>query len=432
MESPRDAVWIGHRRTGGRYCLRSDELHPGVNVLGKGAEALAGVLAASFAEAGLRTLVLDMTGRLSERAGGRIESKGLGHFLYDSMRLEECASLHAELAASAYTMALNLSFEQEGFLNSAIQGIALEEGVATPASLSDRLSVAGEFRGHTADELKGKLGAVRLLNVTGETGAVKAMVERGAVASFAGAESHQAAEVAVLLFLAKVLALGAAGVGLPDVLVVDGANRIFPNLPLTRHGNRILMALLSSEMARVFASETTYGLDHHFIETAHIRILSSALWNDVAVRVRPVAKLSSRAGVEAAGQVPSSVILTPNLFLLQDSARGCEEAFVPRILPAASTAAASGAGGPALPPSKDDTKLVRQILEIASTYETATRGSIVSYLSFDTPREEVEKAIDRLQNEGHLTVVSKDAKRDDPLQSVKPTRSGYDLLRSLS
>lgn len=421
-------IWLGYGRTGGRFYLKSDELHPGINVLGAGSDALAASLASACIEAGLKTLILDFGGHISDRISGRLEARSLGYFLYDSMRMEERASLHAELAASAYTMALNLSFEQEGFLNSAIQSMGLEQGVASPASLSDQLNLTGEYRGHTADELKGKLGALRSLNVTGETGVVEKMIVKGSAASFASAESPQAAEVALMLFLAKTLALGSSGVKLPDVLVVNDANRIFSNLPLTRHSNRLLTALLSSDMARIFASEATYGLDHHFVEVAPIRILSSSLWNDVTGGRASIGGLYSPQ--HTAGRKTTStysLIMTPNLFVLQDSAHGYEEAFVPR-----SVAPLAGERVPQPAPQADRSRLTKQILEVVSSYENATRGSVISYLSLDNPGEEVEKAIDRLQSEGCLTVTGKDLRRDNPLHSVRLTQKGYDLLRSLS
>ncbi len=421
------AVWLGHCRTGGRLYLRPDELRPGMNLIGHGANSLAAVLARACDEAGMRTLVLDFGGRLSERLSDRLETRSFGHFLYDSMRMEEKASLNAELAASAYTMALNLSFEQEGFLNSAIQSIALEQGVASPASLSDQLNLTGEFRGHTADELKGKLGALRSLNLTGETGLVRKMMDKSSVANFAAAESHQAAEVAVMLFLAKVLALSASGAKPPDVLIIGEANRIFSNLPVTRHSNRLLTTLLSSEMARVFASEATYGLDHHFIETAPTRILSSSLWNEVSGGRSSIGGLYSPQHSGGRNFTESALILSPNMFLLQDSARGYEEAFVPRNFEPLTVERP-----PQEPqPERDDKGLVKQILEIASTYEKATRGSIVSYLSVENPKEEVEKTIDRLQSDGYLTVVGADVKRDSPLHSVRLTQSGYELMKRL-
>ena len=425
MNQQSGAIWLGHCRTGGRIYLRPDELLPGINILGSGADGLAAVLASSCAEAELRALVLDFDGRVAKRLSGRFDITNLGQFLYDSQKMEQKSSLHAELAASAYTMALNLNFEQEGFLNSAIQYIALEQGVASPASLNDRLSATGEFRGHTADELRGKLGALRSLNLIGDEGIVKKMLERNTVASFAEAESQQAAEVAVMLTLAKVLAIGASGGRLPGVLVVNGANRIFSNLPLTRHSNRLLTTLLSAPMARLFAAESVYGLDHHFIETSPVRILSSGLWNEIAGGASIANLYSHQHSARRGMPLTSVLILTPNLFVLQDSARGYEEVFVPRALPQLEGVSVTAQEDQ----RKDETSTVKRILEALSTNDHATRGSVVAFLSVEDPVEEVEKTIDRLQAEGYVEVVQKDVKRDSPLHTYRLTAKGYEMLR---
>ena len=427
MSAKSEAVWLGHCRTGGRLLLRGDELQPGVNILGTGSDHIGAVLASACCDTRLTVLVLDFRGTLAEDLSGRFEAKSMASFLYDSQRMEEKASLHAELAASAYTMSLNLNFEQEGFLNSAIQYIALERGVASPSSLNDRLSAAGEFRGHTADELRGKLGALRSLSIVGEEGVVKQMLERSTVASFADAESHQAAEVAVMLTLAKVLAIGASGGKLPDVLVLNDANRVFSNLPLTRHNNRLLTTLLSSSMARVFASESVYGLDHHFIETSPVRILSSGLWNEVASGGASVGSLYSHQHSAKRGPALASLlILTPNMFVLQDSARGYEEVFVPRALPPLEASSASAAQG-----ERDESSLIKKVLEALATNDHATRGSVVAFLSADDPADVVERTIDRLQAEGYVEIVEKDVKRDSPLHTFRLTAKGYELLRSM-
>jgi hypothetical protein len=421
------AIWLGHCRTGGRLCLRPDELHPGINILGAGADGLAAVVASACSDAGLKTLVLDFRGGIAGALSGRFETKSLSNFLYDTERMEEKASLHAELAASAYTMALNLSFEQEGFLNSAIQYIALEQGVASPSSLSDRLGATGEFRGHTADELRGKLGALRTLNLTGDTGVVKEMIKTNSVASFVGSESHQAAEVAAMLFIAKVLSIGASGGGLPDVLIVNDANRMFANLPLTRHSNRLLTALLSAEVARIFASETSYGLDHHFIETSPVRVLSSGIWNELTAGRASVGGLYSpqHGGRKGSAQF-TELILTSNMFILQDAARGYEEVFVPRAL-----APTEIERTPEAQPQKDETRLVKRILETLAGDDHATRGSVVGFLSGEDPIGEIEETVDRLQSEGYLEVVGKHVNRDSPLQTYRLTAKGYELLGRL-
>ncbi len=428
MNAGTKAIWFGHCRTGGRFYLRTDELLPGMNVLGSGADNLAGTLAASLSESGLRTLVLNFNGKIADQLAGRFEARGIGDTLYDSQRMEEKASLHAELAASAYTMSLNLNFEQEAFLNSAIQYIGLEQGLASPSSLIDRLIATGEFRGHTADELRGKLGALRSLNLAGETGVVKEMTEHSCVANFAGAESHQAAEVAAMLLVAKVLALGASGGKLPDVMIVNEVNRVFANLPLRRHTNKLLTALLSAQLAKIFVAEVTYGLDHHILDTSPVKILSSALANEISGGRTSVGGLyHAQQGGRLGSALLSNLMLTPNMFVFQDLARGYEEVFIPRTLVplhAEPTAVVQ--------PKKNDAGLVKRILETLATYDHATRGSVVGFLSGEDPPEEVQKSIDKLQTDGCLVVVGRDVKTDTPLQTFRLTEKGYALLRSLS
>lgn len=101
--------------------------------------------------------------------------------------------------------------------------------------------------------------------------------------------------------------------------------------------------------------------------------------------------------------------------------------FVPRYFPPLIAETAVEA-----PPEKDDSSLIKKILEAISSYETATRGSVVAFLSIDNPKDEIEKVIDRLQAQGYLNVAGKDVKRDGPLVSVKLTETGYKLLGSLS
>ena len=58
-------VWLGFARTGGRLYLDLDELHPGIDILGNGADDVAAALAYACREARLKVLVLDLNGRVS-------------------------------------------------------------------------------------------------------------------------------------------------------------------------------------------------------------------------------------------------------------------------------------------------------------------------------------------------------------------------------
>src|SRR2546428_11895354 len=103
MNATTGAVWLGHCRTGGRLYLRRDELHPGMNLIGNGVGSLPAVVARACDEAGMKTLVLAFGGRLSDRLPN-LETRGFGHFLYDSTSMEQEAPLNPQAPASRSTM----------------------------------------------------------------------------------------------------------------------------------------------------------------------------------------------------------------------------------------------------------------------------------------------------------------------------------------
>src|SRR5580698_446940 len=128
MQSFNRSLWLGYSRLGGRFGLKLDEMGTGIAMLGHGANDLAPLIALACKEAGMRALVLDMNGSVSTRLAGHFDEYRPPAFLYDAFRIEENASVHAQLAASAYASTLELSFEQEAALNSMMQIIANERG----------------------------------------------------------------------------------------------------------------------------------------------------------------------------------------------------------------------------------------------------------------------------------------------------------------
>ena len=58
------SLWLGYSRLGGRFAMKLDELGKGVAILGHGANELAPLVALACEEAGMKALILDMTGRL--------------------------------------------------------------------------------------------------------------------------------------------------------------------------------------------------------------------------------------------------------------------------------------------------------------------------------------------------------------------------------
>lgn len=400
---------LGYRSTAGRFELNREDLRRGITILGQGAGDLAALVAYACDEAGLRTLVLDIGGTVAGKLSGYIDSYELHHFLYDALRIDEegtFASVHGQLAASAYSCALDLSFEQEGIINAAMQIIASERGVASPAAVADLMVEKNDkFRGRPADRLISRLASLSSLNMVGDAGAMGALLGNSAVLGFAGAGQPEAAETAAALVLAKLLAtLEAGAAGSPDVVVIPQAGRLFRVRPVFRRSERLLAAFVASPVPKVLASETTYGLDEHFEETGFVRIHSSAVWNGGARR---------------------DDVLLPNMFMVRNHPYGHDVAFIPREFEAKGR---PPKGTEPVQPEAETADLISQMLLDIDSYEAPTRQSVVAFLSQAYDPGLVERTLDKLQGEGYVEAVQKDLKSGRPMSVLALTEKGKSLL----
>jgi len=402
-------VRLGYRSTAGRFELTREDLQRGVTILGQGATHLSTLMAFACHEAGFRTLVLDIGGTVSGELSGYMDSYELPHFLYDALRIDEegtSASVHGQLAASAYSCALDLSFEQEGIINAAMQIIASERGVASPAAVADLMVEKNDkFRGRPADRLISRLASLSSLNMVGDAGAMGALLGKSAVLSFAGAGQPEAVETAAALVLAKLLAtLEAGGASRPDVVIIPQAGRLFRVRPVFRRTERLLASFVASPIPKVLASETTYGLDEHFEETGFIKVHSSAVWNRSSHH---------------------DDVLLPNMFMVRNHPYGHDIAFVPREFEPRSRPP-KGTGP--VQPEAESADLISQMLLDIDSYEAPTRQSVVAFLSQAYDQGTVERTLDKLQSEGYVLVAQKDLKSGRPMGVLALTEKGRRLL----
>jgi hypothetical protein len=404
-------VRLGYRSTAGRFELTREDLRRGISILGQGADDIAALIACACDEAGLRTLVLDLGGRVSGKLSGYIDSYELPHFLYDALRIDEegsAANVHGQLAASAYSCALDLSFEQEGIINAAMQILAAERGVASPAAVSDLMVEKNDrFRGRPADRLISRLASLSSLNMVGEEGAINGILKDSAILSFAGAGQPEAVETAAALVIAKLLAIlegSEVGQGRPDLVVIPQAGRLFRVRPVFRRTERLLATFVSAPIPKVLASESTYGLDEHFEETGFIKILSSAVWNGGARR---------------------DEALLPNMFMVRNHPYGHDVAFIPREFEPRS---GPPKGTEAVQPQAESPDLISQLLLDIDSYEAPTRQSVVAFLSQAYDQGLVERTLDKLQSEGYVGVVQKEMKSGRPMGVLALTEKGKSLL----
>ncbi len=395
------SIWLGYQRLGGRFNLKHDEMKGGVVVLGQGAKGLVTTLAFACNEAGLRTLVLDMDGYVSENLSGYISTYETPFFLYDALRIEENPPVHAQLIASAYSCALDLSFEQEAALNSVVQTVASERGVASPSALADLMLSPDSIQGRPADKLRIRLESLRPLNIVGETDVVKSLFEASSILNFRAAGAPEASETAAALFIAKMLALiENPEIVKPDVLIFTQANKLFRSRPVFRKSQRLLTTFTAAPLPKVLASDVAYGLDEDFLDTCVVKIVSSSVWNE-----------SGRG-----------LILTPNMFMVKNNPYGYSEAFIPR-----SFDPKKGESRTRKAEEADNPQLTRLIIEDIVSYEAPTRASVVDYLSAEFSRELVERTIDRLQAQGYVTMASKQVRSGPHLLVLSLTEKGKNL-----
>ncbi|HUK75076.1 MAG TPA: hypothetical protein VLU99_04725 [Nitrososphaerales archaeon] len=402
MSSATSSVWLGFTRMGGRFEVKLDDIKGGIAMLGQGANQLAPLVAYACHDAGLKALLLDIDGGVSDSLSGYMDEYDVSYFLYDSLRIEENPVVHAQLIAGAYSTSLELSFEQEASLNAIAQIIANERGVASPASLADLIQSPDSAKGRAVDRLRVRLEALRSLNLVGEKDAVKQILGRSAVLSFRNAGSPEASETAVALFLAKLLATMGGEERGPDVIILTEANRLFKERPVFRRNPRFLTAFVSAPLPKVLASDAAYGLDKEYMDTCSVRILSSAAWNG-----------TGRGGL----------VLTPNMFMFQNPSYGSSEVFVPREFEGRKGDARTVAS---TVPTADE-ELAKRILEEIAGYQGATRTSLVSFLASEYDKDLLEKTFDRLQAEGYIAVTPQD-RSGRTIHALSLTEKGRTLL----
>jgi len=389
--------WLGFLRTGGRAMLTGGELRGGVCIMGQSASEMVVVAAFAAVEAGFRTFIIDLDGYAAERISGYVASYSPSYFLYDTMKMdEENPSFHAQLVASAYATALDLTLDQESVLGAACAQIALEQGVASPLAIAERMQDE-ELRGHASKRLRDRLNGLSSMSTVGDERVVSAMAGESAILDLRESMTPEAAELMASLLIARVLAMGrSAGGALPDVVILLQANRLFRNRPVFRKDLRLLTAFVTAPVGRILSSDTRFGLDDRFQDTSSTMILSGDAWD------------SARHGLR----------LPTGMFALLDSVRGSEDVFAPRRIEYKSAEVKQGRGVPA-----SGTGLREEILETISAFGDTTRQSLVAYLSAGWGREQVEREIDRLLGEGVIE-SARSQRRGSSQVVLRPPKQG--------
>lgn len=115
------------------------------------------------------------------------------------------------------------------------------------------------------------------------------------------------------------------------------------------------------------------------------------------------------------------------MFMVKNANYGYDEAFIPRPFEAK-----KGESQTSSPDEQEDESLTKLILEAISSNESATRISVMSFLSAEHPREQVERTLDKLRLQGLIETISTDVHTDYPLSTLTLTEAGRDHLGRLN
>ncbi|MDG7026923.1 MAG: hypothetical protein JRN16_00730 [Nitrososphaerota archaeon] len=402
------AGWLGYSldRPGGRIGVRG--LGDRVLLLGRQAGRLASLYSYSAAEAGMKVAVLDVDGSVSPDVRGYYDTYDYSSMLYEAFRLEGEDAMHGQLVAGAYAAALDLTPEEEAILSAALQKLSAQNDLATPTSLYDALGGVEGFRGFYVDKLRGRIGALKLLDAT-RAEPFDRLTFEGALVDFSSAPYPQAAELAACMYVAKVLYTARSSAFRSDALLVTGAHRIFRSLTRFQHSGRLMAHLLEFPAPLVLATQIPALMNDRLLESMPVRVYSSEAWN-------------ARRNWKQAAALACS-------FIVCDDRSGASSGFAPRFV---------RPKRPAESPARPGTHVVvnrgltRTILEDVVRFDTASRQSVVMYLSAMFLASDVEAELDRLHSGGFLILEPKENGSGPKIFAYTVTEAGRRLLRGMT
>lgn len=398
-------AWLGYTSDGGRAQATIRELGGRVLLLGQGSPDLSALLAYAFSEAGDKPTILDLDGSVSKRVSAHLPSYDYRSFLYAVFQLEDQDARLGQFIAAAYAAALDLSYEEEAILNSALQKLVAQDNTATPTVIFDALKDLEGFRGYYVDKLRGRIGALTLMDAA-HANELDVLLAGGVLVDFSRAPYPQAGELSLALFIAQILAALLRTKGGLDPLMITGVHRLFKSAGRMMHGNRLLVHLLECQTPLVLSSGCPSLLSRSLTDSVPVRMYSSDAWNATGDRNGPAA-------------LPSS-------YVINDLRFKSRLAFVPRHV----TFRTSPASSPT-PYLELNKELAKQILEEVRSFEVPTRESMVSFLSVGRPRLDVEMELDKLYKLGYILQEPKKLDSGTTVLAYSLTGPGRQLLEEL-
>jgi hypothetical protein len=381
------ALWLGYAPTGGKVWLGFEELRGKLLISGHSADSVASVFAYVCGQADLKTLVLDADGHLAERISGYFQTYDYSWFIYDAFQFDEEESpRHSQLMAAAYTAALDLSAEEESIMSAAMQQVALRDNRASPAVLFGEVGGVEGFRGFYVDKLKGRIASLRYLEAA-ENGSFSTLLALGsALVTFKSAKYPQAMEVALAVYVAKLVANLPNAKAKPDVIIINDAHRLFRANPVLHHAARLLTELLDAEITVVLVSDQVHALSDLVLNAFPLKLLSSEVWNN---RMRDYRYQRNAPVYEP---------VLPNAVVIEDGHFGHTRSFIPRMFEVRTSQPRVGPVADATIKQADN-RLTALILDDIARYEASTRPSLLGFLSAEYDSEVVKHELDRLEDQ---------------------------------
>ena len=397
-------LWVGHSPLGGRTSLELGGPGSKVLLLGSRANDIAALAAVSAKEAGASPIVLDLGGTLAQSLSGHFTTYDYRSLLYDAFRLEAPEAWHAELVAAAYTATLDLTSEEEAIMISALQGVSKEGGVASPAAIYNVIGGVEGFRGFYVDKLKGHIGLLKLLEAVDDQ-TFGTLAHGNALVDFHGAPYPLAGELAVSLFLAKILALANATGTVESPIIITSSHRIFRRLPRVTHRSRLLVQLLGWPSTLFLATDQFQALDPLPGDLCPVRIYSSDAWHS------------------SPGTVGRAL---PGTYVLDDGRSKRREFFVPRRIPARVAEYVQAKSGKFSSPA-----LTLAVLELVERFPLSTQESVVQYLQPDFLPADVNAELTNLQKRECVLLEPKDPGSGPKVFAFTLAENGRKLLEEL-
>lgn len=401
----RQTLWLGYRTPSGRAQLELGTAGNKVLVVGARATDAARLLAYAAKESGRRPVVFDLDGALANSLSGHFTTFDYRSFLYDAFRLASSEAWHSQLAAAAYTLALDLTTEEEAIIDSAMQKVASDGALLSPVAVRDVMGQVEGFRGFYVDKLSGRVGSLRLFDATDDQ-TFDSLVQGDVIVDFQRAPYPLAAELSASLFIAKALAVShSEGKDLPPLILTD-AHRLFRSSPRANHRDRLLTALFDSPSSTAFSSAQESALSPRLREACQVRL--------------------STAEAASARRGKDSVVTPPGAILLEDLRSGEISRFWPRRL-----LSKTGAYSPSKPSTYADPGVTRQVLEQVESFPLSTPESVLQFLSSDFLPSDVRSALSSLQARGALILEPKESGSGPRVFSLTLTEVGRRLLSEL-